>query len=68
MCRFLQKTWTAILGAVAGAALGLVATIVLAQQNIAPVEAGLIAVWILAGCGAALGFIFGGRKKPSPAH
>ncbi len=61
-----QKIWTAIVAATTGAVLGLVASIVMAQQHIAPVNTGLNAVWILSGSGSVLGLIFGGRKKTSP--
>jgi len=61
-----QKIWTAIVAGTTGAVLGLVATIIMAQLHIAPVNTGLIAVWIFAGSGFVLGLIFGGRKKISP--
>jgi hypothetical protein len=58
-----QRIWTAIVAATTGAVLGLVATIVMAQQHIVPVDTGLNAVWILSAAGFVLGLIFGSRSK-----
>jgi FtsH-binding integral membrane protein len=61
-----QRIWTAIVAATTGAVLGIVAAIIMSQQHIAPVNTGLVAVWIFAGLGLVFGLIFGGRKKSSP--
>jgi hypothetical protein len=58
-----HRIWTAIVATITGAVLGLVATIVMAQQHIMPVDMGLNAVWILSAAGFVLGLLFGGRSK-----
>jgi hypothetical protein len=63
------KLWTAIVAATTGAVLGIVATIIIAQQHIASVDdAGLITVSVFAGLGFVFGLIFGGRKRISPTN
>jgi uncharacterized membrane protein len=56
-----QRTWAAIVAGVAGAAVGLVAAILLLQFGYS-LDNALMAVWILAGLGAAIGLVTGGRK------
>ena len=58
----MQRLWTGIVGGVAGAAVGLVATIVLMQTGVA-FDAALKAVWVVAAIGAIGGLIAGGQKK-----
>jgi hypothetical protein len=64
MGSILQRIWTAIVGGVAGAAVGLVVTIVLMQTGTA-LDAALKAVWAIAGVGVIGGLLFGGRGKNS---
>jgi hypothetical protein len=60
----LQRLWTAIVGAVAGAAVGFVVAIVL-MQNGEQIGDALAVVWMMAGLGALLGLVFGGPKQRS---
>jgi hypothetical protein len=58
-----HKIWTAIVGAIAGAAVGLPIAVAIVQSG-QQIETGLYAVWILAPLGFVGGLIFGNRKKP----
>ena len=58
----LQRIWTGIVGAVAGAAVGLVTTIVLVQSGV-ELETALCCVWVAGALGAVLGLACGGRRS-----
>jgi len=63
-----QRIWTAIVAATTGAVLGLVATIVMAQLHVLPIDLGLNAVWVCSAAGFVLGLAFGGRKKSAQTN
>lgn len=62
----LNRIWAGIVGAVAGAAIGLVVTIVLVQSGVS-LETALNAVWAVASLCGVFGIVFGGARKNSPA-
>ena len=61
MKSFFSRLWGAIVGAVAGACLGLAITIVLMMQHVA-LEKSLWATAATAAIGGIVGFVFGNRK------
>jgi hypothetical protein len=61
----LNRIWTAIVGGVAGIAIGMVMLLVLHMKGV-PDEQGLKACWIGGAIGLGLGFVFARPKRPPP--
>jgi hypothetical protein len=61
----LARIWTGIVGAVAGAAIGLMVGVIMIQVR-ASLDSALMATWVCAGVGLVCGVVFGKPRMLPP--